>query len=82
MLDVGDPANPQFLADSTFPDPDPISALEYEGNGHAAVFGGNGDYIFGGDEDFDPTKFALNFYGTIEVGGEESSVFYCDGAQP
>lgn len=63
-LDVTDPANPVFLGDSTYPDPDPISGLPYEGNAHAAVFGGEGDFIFGGDEDFSPSKFGINFDGT------------------
>ena len=62
-LDVTDPANPVFLGDSTYPDPDPISGLPYEGNAHAAVFGGEGDYIFGGDEDFSPASFAITYDG-------------------
>jgi len=63
-LDVSDPANPVFLGDSDYPDPDPITGLPYEGNAHAAVFGGdNGQYIFGGDEDFDPFEFGISFEG-------------------
>ena len=60
-LDVTDPANPLFLDDSTYPDPDPISGLPYEGNAHAAVFGGGGNYIFGGDEDFSPASFGITY---------------------
>ena len=63
-LDVTDPANPVFLDDSTYVDPEPITGEPYEGNAHAAVFGGNGDYIFGGDEDFSPSSFAVNYGGT------------------
>ncbi len=62
-LDVSDPANPIYLADSTYPDPEPIVGEPYEGNAHAAVFGGNGDYIFGGDEDFSPSSFAISYDG-------------------
>ena len=62
-LDVTDPANPIFLGDSTYPDPEPIVGEPYEGNAHAAVFGGNGDYIFGGDEDFSPSSFAISYDG-------------------
>ena len=62
-LDVSDPANPVFLGDSTYPDPEPIVGQPYEGNAHAAVFGGNGDYIFGGDEDFSDSSFGVNFDG-------------------
>jgi hypothetical protein len=63
-LDVTDPANPVFLGDSTYPDPEPIVGEPYEGNAHAAVFGGNGDYIFGGDEDFSPSSFGISYDGT------------------
>jgi len=62
-LDVTDPENPLFLDDSTYVDPEPIVGEPYEGNAHAAVFGGNGDYIFGGDEDFSPSSFAVNHNG-------------------
>jgi hypothetical protein len=68
-LDVTDPANPLFLDDSTYVDPEPILGQPYEGNAHAAVFGGNGDYIFGGDEDFSPDSFKLTYAGAnYEVG--------------
>ncbi len=62
-LDVTDPANPVFLDDSTYVDPEPIVGQPYEGNAHAAVFGGGGDYIFGGDEDFSPASFAILYDG-------------------
>ena len=62
-LDVTDPANPVYLDDSTYVDPEPIVGEPYEGNAHAAVFGGNGDYIFGGDEDFSPSSFAISYDG-------------------
>ena len=62
-LDVTDPANPVFLDDSTYVDPEPITGEPYEGNAHAAVFGGNGDYIFGGDEDFSPSSFGISYDG-------------------
>ena len=62
-LDVTDPANPVFLGDSTYPNPEPIVGEPYEGNAHAAVFGGEGRYIFGGDEDFSPSSFAVNYGG-------------------
>ena len=62
-LDVTDPANPVFLDDSTYVDPEPIVGEPYEGNAHAAVFGGGGAYIFGGDEDFSPSSFAISYDG-------------------
>lgn len=53
-LDVNDPANPTFINDSTYPDPDPITGFSPpEGNGHAAVFDAAGaTQVFAGDEDF------------------------------
>lgn len=57
-LDVTDPANPVFLADSTYPETDPAGHA-YEGNAHAAVFGMGGDIIVAGDEDFDPARFGM-----------------------
>ncbi len=69
-LDVSDPANPVYLDDSTYVDPDPITGQPYEGNAHAAVFGGtNGDYIFGGDEDFSPSSFAILYDGIEYAAG-------------
>ena len=67
-LDVTDPANPVFLGDSTYPETDPLGR-PYEGNAHAAVFGGNGDYIFGGDEDFDPASIGVTFEGETYPAG-------------
>ena len=68
-LDVTDPANPIFLDDSTYVDPEPIVGQPYEGNANSAVFGGNGDYIFGGDEDFSPDRFAINYDGIDYLAG-------------
>lgn len=66
ILDVHDPKNPFVIKDSTYPDPDPIYGTSpAEGNGHAAVFGGDhGQYIWAGDEDFDPFRNQV-----IDAGG-------------
>lgn len=62
-LDVNDPANPTFVGDSTYPDPDPVTGSSPpEGNGHAAVHDAkDAKQIFAGDEDFSPfkTTFAI-----------------------
>ena len=50
LLDVTDPANPVFLGDSTYPNPD-ASGLPPEGNGHVAVPTAAGDLVIFGDED-------------------------------
>ncbi len=50
LLDVSDPANPAFLGDSTYPNPD-LSGLPPEGNGHVAVPNADGSLVIFGDED-------------------------------
>lgn len=58
-LDVTDPANATYIADSDFKNPDP-EALESgftvkpEGNAHQAEFSKNNDFIVAADEDFSP----------------------------
>jgi hypothetical protein len=60
-LDVTDPTNATYIADSDFKNPDP-EALESgftvkpEGNAHQAEFSKQNDYIVVADEDFDPYK--------------------------
>jgi hypothetical protein len=61
-IDVTDPKNPKYLADSDFTNPDPEAAesgltVPPEGNGHQAEFTRNNAYVIGADEDFNP--FAL-----------------------
>ncbi|HEX2054464.1 MAG TPA: hypothetical protein VHJ78_12160 [Actinomycetota bacterium] len=59
-LDVTDPLNPVYLADSDYAFPDPLLqertglARRAEGNGHQAEFSSNNDYIVAADEDFAP----------------------------
>ena len=52
LLDVSDPANPVFLGDSDYPDPDPLSGQAPEGNSHVAVPNADGTRVLMGDEDF------------------------------
>lgn len=58
-MDVTDPANATYIADSDFANPD-REALESgltvkpEGNAHQAEFSKNNDYIVAADEDFSP----------------------------
>jgi hypothetical protein len=60
VLNVTDPANPIYVTDSDFTNPDP-EALESagivvppEGNAHQAEFTLDNQFIIGTDEDFDP----------------------------
>ena len=56
-LDVTDPANPTYVADSDFPRPDPLTGQEVpEGNGHQSYWSRDNKYIFGSDEDFSPSR--------------------------
>jgi len=65
-LDVTDPANPVYLADSdfTFPDPQVLEntgqSLGPEGNGHYAEFVDSNRYILTTDEDFGPVRVMVN----------------------
>jgi hypothetical protein len=58
-LDVTNPLNPTYIADSDFTNPDPEAAaygytVKPEGNAHQAEFSLNNDYIVAADEDFSP----------------------------
>jgi hypothetical protein len=52
MLDVTDPANPVFLGDSVYADPDPLSGEFPAGDGHVVVPNADGTRALLGDEDF------------------------------
>jgi hypothetical protein len=63
LLDVTNPANPVFLGDSDYPNPDPLSGKPPEGNSHVAVPNADGPRVLMGDEDFAAgvlTKFEFN----------------------
>jgi hypothetical protein len=68
LLDVTDPANPVFLGDSLYPNPDK-SGLPPEGNGHVAVPTADGSLVIFGDED--TAKFST--FGTFDIGGIPST---------
>jgi hypothetical protein len=79
-LDVTDPAHPQFIADSTYPDPDPITGISPpEGNAHAGVYDATATRIYAGDEDFDPFRIVAEiasgpFAGTVFSATQGSDV--------
>lgn len=52
LLDVTDPANPAFLGDSEYANPDPLSGEAPAGTGHVAVPSADGTRVLFGDEDF------------------------------
>jgi hypothetical protein len=56
-LNVNDPANPLFIADSDYPAQDDlVPAFGPEGNAHQAEFSRDNKYIIGTDEDFAPYR--------------------------
>ena len=53
LLDVTNPTSPQFIDDSNYPTPDPLTGFAIpEGNGHQAWWSSNNQFILGTDEDF------------------------------
>ncbi|HEU0304948.1 MAG TPA: PA domain-containing protein [Gaiellaceae bacterium] len=59
VLDVNDPTNPTFVAESDFTVPDPeFPPLGPEGNGHYAEWNQNANFILTTDEDFSPTRIS------------------------
>jgi hypothetical protein len=61
-LNVNDPANPTFIADSDYPIPDslfPQFAVS-EGNAHQAEYTADNKYIIGTDEDFSPYRSSFS----------------------
>ena len=66
LLDVTDPANPVFLSDTDFANPDPEllaqtgAALTPEGNAHQAEFTADNRFVIGTDEDFAPYRLEVS----------------------
>jgi hypothetical protein len=73
LLDVTDPANPEFIADTDYEAVDPLLleelgvALPPEGNAHQAEFTIDNRFIIGTDEDFSPFKLFMSIAGGDEV---------------
>ena len=60
LLDVNDPANPVFVRDYDYPEPDPLTGFELgEGNGHQSWWNKRNTLAIGTDEDF--SAFRLQF---------------------
>ena len=72
-LNVNDPANPTYIGDTDFTNPDPEllestgAMLPPEGNGHEAEFSLNSDFIVAADEDFGPFAPFLSIDGDPSV---------------
>ena len=56
-LDVDDPANPTFIADTDYDDPDPLTGFDPpEGNANQAEFSFDNEFFLAADEDFAPHR--------------------------
>jgi hypothetical protein len=88
ILNVDDPANPVFVNDTDFSDPDPETGFSpAEGNAHQAEFSYNSRFIIATDEDFSPyhiKEFQITtgpnagLYPAISVGGAASAAILPD----
>lgn len=62
LLDVTDPANPQYLGDTDYPEFDQLfpTISPPEGNAHQAEFTRDDRFIIGTDEDFSPYRLTVS----------------------
>jgi hypothetical protein len=88
LLNVDDPANPVFIADSDYPAVDPEllesfgTSLTPEGNAHQAEFTIDNRFIIGTDEDFAPYRTGAFEITTGPNAGEYPSVIVPGGGAP
>ena len=88
ILDVDDPANAEFVADTDFPavDPELLESLGVsltpEGNAHQAEYTIDGGLFIGTDEDFSPYRADAFSITTGPYAGEFDSVIVGGGQPP
>jgi hypothetical protein len=63
LVDITDPAAPVLLGNSDYQNPDPITGLTAEGEGHVVVPTADGSMVLVGDEDFYPYDLDMFFNG-------------------
>lgn len=57
LLNIDNPAAPEFLTDSDFPSPDSLTGLDIaEGNSHQSYWSSDGKFVISTDEVFSPTR--------------------------
>ena len=57
QLDVTDPANPIYITDTNFDEPDPLTGFDPpEGNAHQAEYSHDNQFFLAADEDFAPDR--------------------------
>ena len=70
-LNVDDPANPRYIADSDFGEQDPLTGFRPpEGNAHQAEFSHDNKHILAADEDFSQYRFVGRITGGPNSGFE------------
>jgi Big-like domain-containing protein/hemolysin type calcium-binding protein len=80
-FDVTNPANPTYIADTTFDGPDPLTGkTPQEGNGHQGEFSHDNEFILAADEDFSPYRPGTFEITTGDNAGEFPSVSVGGGA--
>jgi Ca2+-binding RTX toxin-like protein len=58
LFDVTNPADPQYISDTTFDEPDPLTGFTPpEGNGHQGELSHDNQYLLAADEDFAGCRF-------------------------
>ncbi|MCP9487068.1 MAG: hypothetical protein MSC30_14550 [Gaiellaceae bacterium MAG52_C11] len=83
VLNVDDPANPVFVEDTTFTDPDPETGTSPpEGNAHQAEWSNNNTFILGTDEDFTPYDIGDFLITTGPFAGEYAASIVPGAAAP
>jgi hypothetical protein len=78
-LDVDDPANPEFIADTDFAalDPERLARgqeISPEGNAHQAEFTRDNKWFLATDEDFDPYRVVATITGGTYAGQEFTAI--------
>ena len=57
QIDVSDPANPVYITDTGFDEPDPLTGFDPpEGNAHQAEYSHDNQFFLAADEDFAPDR--------------------------
>lgn len=76
LLNVTDPANPEFIADSDYPAVDPLTGFSPpEGNAHQAEWTSDFRFLIGTDEDFSPFRSSFQITTGPNVGEYPSGEF-------
>jgi hypothetical protein len=83
LLDVDEPANPTFLDDYDYLDPDPLTGFSPpEGNAHQSWWSKDNRFVVGTDEDFAPSRIETMEITTGPNAGPHAAAAVGGGAPP